>query len=384
MVKLTEANIDAEIDRLAEQYKEILSKDPHSMAERFAQVMMFKEPDRMPVFMQIHDHAAKIAGIKLKGMCTDPKMALYAALYAGVKYELDAIFNAADAYNFEAEALGAKMLYPEDSFPVILEPLIKEPRDLEKVKIPDLSEAGRVPYLIEGNKLKLEKLGEVGGLPFAVGCAPWSLAVQLRGFNNLIKDVRKNPQFAHKLLDFCNDIIEDFIKTQKKEMGSESLFPVLADAFSCIPPTSPQLVYDYVIPHTADLIKKLGMAWWAGGYPIVEIPRWEQIVEDSVTKSGTFVGTIGMLESDWMPPEKIKQISNKLHKPWLFGTRAGLISGSTPSQIDNYVKKTIKILGPGGGCMVFGDQVPRDTPPENLQTFVNSIKKYGKYPISIK
>lgn len=383
-MEITDENIDTEIDRLAEKYIEILSKEPYSMAERFAQVMMFQEPDRMPVFMQIHDHAAKIAGITLREMCTDPKRALYAALYASVRYELDTIANAADAYNFEAEALGAKMLFPEDSFPVILEPLIKEPEDLEKLKMPDFSKAGRVPYLIEGNKLKQEKLGEVGGLPFAVGCAPWSLAVQLRGFNNLIKDVRKRPEFAHKILDFSNDVIEAFVKTQKEEMGMETLMPVLADAFSCIPPTSPQIVYDYVLPHTAELIKRLGMAWWAGGFPVVEIPDWEKIVEDVVTKSGTFIGTIVMLESDWLPPEKIKEISNRLHKPWLFGTRAGLISKGTPQEIENYVKKTIRILGPGGGCMLIGDQIPRDTPPKNLETFVNSIKKYGKYPIKIE
>lgn len=126
------------------------------------------------------------------------------------------------------------------------------------------------------------------------------------------------------------------------------------------------------------------MGMWAGGSPTIEIPGWEQIVEDILTKSGTVVATIGALESDWMPPEKIKEISKRTGKPVMFGTRAGLISKGTPREIENFVKRTIKVLGPGGGCILMGDQIPRDTPPENLETFVDSIKKYGKYPISIE
>ncbi|MEM2135793.1 MAG: uroporphyrinogen decarboxylase family protein [Candidatus Freyarchaeota archaeon] len=382
MVKLTEANIDAEIDKLAEKFKDMVSKEPHPTIERFTKIFMFQEPDRMPVFMQIHDHAARVAGITVRELCTDPKKMMYAQLFTAIKYKFDIPGAFADAYNYEAEALGAKMLFPEDSFPVILEPLIKEPKDLEKLDIPDFTKAGRGPYVIEGSKLYLEKLGEYA-FTTLVASAPWSMAVQIRGFNNLVRDTRKNPEFAHKILDFCVDVIEAFIKAQKEALGGVAAFPALADAFSCIPPTNPQIVYDYVIPHTTEIMKRLGPMMWAGGFPIVEIPGWERIMEDVVVKTGSLVGMVVMLESDWLPPEKIKEMSNRLKKPWFFGVRAGIISKGTPKEIENHVKKLIKVLAPGGGCMVFGDQVPRDTPPENVEALVNSIKKYGKYPISI-
>ncbi|MFB0559807.1 MAG: uroporphyrinogen decarboxylase family protein [Candidatus Lokiarchaeia archaeon] len=382
MVKLTEENIDAEIDRLAEQFIEMVSKEPQSTTERLMKIIMFQEPDRMPAYMQIHDHAARVAGIPLREFCTDHKKAFYASLYSAIRYKYDIAVSLADAYNFEAEALGAKMLFPEDSFPVILESLIEEAGDLEKLDIPDFDKSGRGPYIVEGLKLNLEKLGQYG-YPASIACAPWSLAVQIRGFNNLVRDTRKNPEFAHKILDFCVDVIEAFVKYQQESVGLP-LTLSMADAFSCIPPTSPQLVYDYVIPHTADIIKRFGMANWVGGYPIEEVPGWEQIFEDVIVKTGALMGAVMMLESDWLPPVKIKEMSNKLRKPWYFGVRAGIISKWTPEQIENHVKNLIKVLAPGGGCMVIGDQIPRDTPPENLQTFVNSIKKYGKYPISIK
>jgi uroporphyrinogen decarboxylase len=383
MVKLTTQNIDAEIDKLAEQFKDMASKEPHSMAERLAKILMFQEPDRLPVIMQTHDHSAKVAGVTVKDICTDPKKMLYAQLYTAVKYKFDTVVTFADLYNYEAEALGAKMLFPEDGFPVILEPLIKEPRDLEKLNIPDFTKDGRGPYIIEGSKLLLEKLGKYAPVA-SVASAPWSMAVQIRGFNNLVRDTRKNPEFAHKILDFCNDVIEAFVKTQQDALGDVPAFPALADAFSYIPPISPQLVYDYVIPHTKDIMKRLGPMMWAGGFPIVEIPGWEQIVEDVVVKTGVMVGRTTAQESDWLPPEKIKEMSNRLKKPWLFGIRAEIVNDWTPKEIENHVKNLIKVLAPGGGCAVFNDQVPKDTPPENVEALVNSIKKYGKFPISIK
>ncbi|MEM3562951.1 MAG: hypothetical protein QXS27_08635 [Candidatus Jordarchaeaceae archaeon] len=78
MVKLTEANIDADIDKLAEKFKDMVSKEPHPTIERFTKIFMFQEPDRMPVFMQIHDHAARVAGITVRELCTDPNKMLYA------------------------------------------------------------------------------------------------------------------------------------------------------------------------------------------------------------------------------------------------------------------------------------------------------------------
>ena len=119
------------------------------------------------------------------------------------------------------------------------------------------------------------------------------MAVQIRGFNNLVKDTRRNPEFVHRLLDFCVDVIEAFVKTQQETLGT-LLFPILSDAFSCIPPTSPKIVYDYVFPHTAELIKRLGMVLWIGGYPVYELPGWEQIVEDTVTKTGAPMGIVMM------------------------------------------------------------------------------------------
>ncbi|MEM3564804.1 MAG: uroporphyrinogen decarboxylase family protein [Candidatus Jordarchaeaceae archaeon] len=382
MSKFKNVNIDTEIDRLAEQFKDRISKEPQSFLERFTKIMFFQEPDRMPVSTTVHQFSARVAGITIRELCTDAKKMLYAQLYTAVKFNMDTVVNLSDLYNFEPEALGAKMYYPENSWPVILEPLIKEPKDLEKLEIPDFTKAGRGPYVLEGNRLYLEKLGNYGLLSI-VANGPWTLAVQLRGFNSLVRDTRKNSAFVERLLDFCVDVIEAFIKTQREAAGVAAV-PNINDAFSCIPPASPQIVYDYVFPYAAELIKRLGMVLWVGGYPVCEIPQWKQIVDDSVTKTGTQMGFLIMLESDWLPVEKLKEMSNRLRIPFAFGVGSALISKGTPKEIENYIKSKIKILAPGGGCAVISDPIPVDTPAENFEAFINSIKRYGKYPIAIE
>ena len=377
MDNLSGNRLNREIERLTNQFLERASKEPYTYMERMEEILSFQEPDRLPINLQIHDHSAKISGVTVKEICTESKKLLYAQLYATEEYGLDAPRMRADAYSFEAEALGARMLYPKDSFPVILEPLVKEPKDLKELEIPDFHHDGRGPYYMENLRINVEKFGRYR-LPACHTCAPWTLAVQLRGFRELVIDTRQRSTFVHKLLDFCNDIIEEFVRAQKEVIG-EPVAPAMADAWACIPPISPKILYEYVIPHTTEIIERIGGAHWNGCNPIREIPGWEQILTDIVTLSGTTAGSVVMLESDWIDLKKVKNISDETKVPFIIGTRAELISKGTPREIEDYVRRAIRETVPGGGCTIYGDQIPRDTPPENIEGFVKAVKKYGRF-----
>ncbi|MEX2725103.1 MAG: hypothetical protein Q6367_014515, partial [Candidatus Freyarchaeota archaeon] len=80
MAKFKDVNIDTEIDRLAEQFKDRISKEPQSFLERFTKIMFFQEPDRIPVSTTVHQFSARVAGITIRELCTDAKKMLYAQL----------------------------------------------------------------------------------------------------------------------------------------------------------------------------------------------------------------------------------------------------------------------------------------------------------------
>jgi uroporphyrinogen decarboxylase len=59
-----------------------------------------------------------------------------------------------------------------------------------------------------------------------------------------------------------------------------------------------------------------------------------------------------------------------------------LLNG-TPESISAAVRECIQIGGQGGGFILSpGCEVPRDTPPENFEAFVQAAKMYGRYPLA--
>ncbi len=57
-----------------------------------------------------------------------------------------------------------------------------------------------------------------------------------------------------------------------------------------------------------------------------------------------------------------------------------LLPRGTPEEIDADVKAKIEALGPGGGYMVAPAHIlQRDTPVENVEAFINAVKRHGIY-----
>ncbi|MHA1785929.1 MAG: uroporphyrinogen decarboxylase family protein, partial [Candidatus Helarchaeota archaeon] len=62
-----------------------------------------------------------------------------------------------------------------------------------------------------------------------------------------------------------------------------------------------------------------------------------------------------------------------------------LLAKGTPQQIENYVKKEIKVIGPGGGLIIASSHsINPAITFENYRTMIETAKKYGKYPIKIE
>ena len=61
----------------------------------------------------------------------------------------------------EAEAFGAKVVFPEDEVPSVTEPLVSDRESIDRLPIPSL-EAGRVPEYLKANRLTAERIGDVG------------------------------------------------------------------------------------------------------------------------------------------------------------------------------------------------------------------------------
>jgi hypothetical protein len=74
MSRLAEKQLDIELNKLADEFKDMVSKEPGSMMERFMKLVIWQELDRLPVFMQIHDHSGGVAGVTVKELCKEEEV----------------------------------------------------------------------------------------------------------------------------------------------------------------------------------------------------------------------------------------------------------------------------------------------------------------------
>ena len=95
------------------------------------------------------------------------------------------------------EAFGCRMSYPEDVFPIIEATTVKSIADVERIAKTDVH-TKRLDEFLEGiARLRRELQGEV-----PIACeyiSPFTIATRLRGTNEIMADMYKNPELVRSL-----------------------------------------------------------------------------------------------------------------------------------------------------------------------------------------
>jgi uroporphyrinogen-III decarboxylase len=172
---------------------------------------------------QSNDHSAHLAGVSTKRFFSDAQTFAHVQLLVTEYYRLDVLSNFWDVYNIEAEALGQKVAYPPDAIPDVdrTKPLISAPSDLDRIPPPDPYRSGRMPWVQQFNKIFLESTGKLERIYFT---APFSIAANIRGYENLVMDMFERQRFVHRLFIFlCDEVIAPFIDVMRSELGNPDL-----------------------------------------------------------------------------------------------------------------------------------------------------------------
>ena len=361
---------------------------------------MLGKPDYVPpVGAQIHVHAMTVAKADPKRFFhTDGRYCTAVQTYVQKWYEFEQpLAIAPEAYNYEVDALGGKLLKTENHMSSIdhRDPLIKKPEDIDKVKVPIQKDWGRVQYVIDSMNATREIMGTC---PSGAFCAPFSFICGIHSYVRVIKDIRKNPDFIHRLLTWSIDeVLLPYIQLLKRETGFKDFFG--ADAWSAVPDVTKKMLEDIIFPYNEYLIeqaKKKGLSARvaAGGDYCEEDPErfdpelmkwcWYQMGMGFMGR--TFL-MCGMGKPELWPMDLMKEyLAERTTRSWtppvMAGCSASYMRDSTPREIADYVKRMIDNLGRNGRISFFGIQIPADTPPVNVHTFVQAVKTYGKYPIA--
>ena len=350
----------------------------------------------VPVGAQMHDHAAHLAGVQKLEFYTNPRIFVDTMLWAADYYELDVPSCLGDVYNIEAEALGQKMVYRQHCMPEIdyTDPLIKEPKDLAQLKPPDPYRSGRLPMVLEVNRYFQEITGLCPTLTF---CAPFSLAVGVRGYMNLVRDMRKDPPFAHALLEFLTmEVLVTWIQAlARQNPGGASSFSLEAyapvdseranrntisafgaDAWASMPVVDLGMLRDFVLPYVVKLQETLGDiavgGWWGESHLKGSGP--EEMMEMKVRCLGG--KSLLVMDPDGynLGPERIARFAVSQGVLLILGIDAVLLRDGPLQAIMDRVREYVRAGSSTVGLILFLNNLPADTPPDHVKAVLAAAK----------
>ncbi len=229
--------------------------------ERITAAVVLKRVDRVPVIAQIFAHAAVLAGIPVNEYVRNGETLARCQLNALERYGCDAVFSVMDT-SVETEALGSKLRYYQNAYPVVEKHVLSRGSDLNGLPVPDPHKSGRMPEMLEALGI-LRK--EVGNETLVVGCVlgPFTLAGQLLGLENTLYLAVDDPELLGRLLDFTTDVIIRFGEAQL-EAGAH--LPVVFDPSASPAVIPPALFREFELPRLRQIFQALKAKGAAAGW----------------------------------------------------------------------------------------------------------------------
>ena len=379
-------------------YGNILPVGKLSPSARVFATLMGKHGDTVPFLSpQIHDHAMTVARVPARKYYFDAGLLVDTEMAVERWYGFDVPMITTDNYNFEIEALGAKMVYSDYGMPTVdtNQPLIKERADLDRMRALDPTK-GRIPVGVE-----IARLSAMKGLGvFANGlfCSPFSFICLATGYPKAVRALRKDQAFAKELFDFAeNKAIFPYLKAQAKAGVKQSIG---ADAWAAFPNLTPEMVDEWVVPSARRLkergkreLKMKVMAGTAAADYCEEDPAKfnKEIMFKcwSITRkllpmdmTMTIMGRTQDWNMEWVQEYAVKNGKRGRKLPIYASLNGRFVRDSTPQQIVDKIREWINIMGRDGRLLFFIGNVPADAPPVNVHTALQAVHKLGHYPIA--
>ena len=337
-------------------------------------------PDRVPVCAQMHEFAMQEIGSRPREFYRNPEMLVCGTLEVQDKFGIDVPVLDYDVYNIEAEAIGQAIVFGDDHMPDVdrTKPMIRDRDDLQKIRTPDFDNDGRFANVIEMNRIFREVIGGQTEATLRF-CAPFSLAANIRGIEQLLMDMYTDPDFARSVLDrVVEEVLAPWILHLKKQ------FPRATgisgdDATGSLPIVNLEILREWIVPYVLRLKEICG--------PEIYVPNWvgehnlknpEEMLDIKRQACPGFVeGQDPDVEK--LGPELYKSYAEKHDAPLVLGIGAGFLALASAVEVEERVRHYIEVGGRGGRLVLYLCNLGATTPRENVRAAIQAVHKYGTY-----
>lgn len=349
---------------------------------RLLKLMMLKDwpAAAVPLISQFNEVVPELCRLPYDYLYRDdPQAMAECSLLVWEYLGVDNAFAVIDSYNTEIEAMGGKIMFFKDHIPDIdrKDFFVKGKGDLEKLKFKGL-ESGRYPYLIK----YYQTFTELSGLDqFPEVSAPWSMACNLFGMENLLIATMTEPGFVHALMDkILSDVIIPAVDALKATFPDANLI-TFPDAWCSPPMVTVSIIKEFVEPYIArlkDYCTGLGAGFgWGIGW-VTGLPKKDREYMIDLFSSATGYVYGFPPEVDELTPEYFREYATEKMLTLALGIAPSFMQLATPQEVHDKVRHYV-LVGKKGPtplallCGCIGPHVPLD----NVRMLVNALNTYG-------
>lgn len=348
----------------------MILKDDLTPMERAKLLAEGRDVDRLPCNPNIANGVARIYGCKISDFNREAKTIARAQIKSYEEFGSDSLRIFTDLFTC-AEAMGAKVIAPDDDTADLLEPAIKDIKDIGKLKVANPYKDGRLPVHLDAMKyLKEYSKGEIGCSAGVVG--PFTNAFFLYGINETLKLIHKDPESLHKL---CRISLETS-KAYAKAAIDIGLSPAISEPMSSSTVIGPKVFRKFSLPYLKELVEFIKDN---GSNCVIHICGQTNLIWNDIADLGVGGFSIDNVAS-------LTDCKNDI------GGRIKILGNVDPASVmyigsENYVKiKTLECILEGydsdkGYVVMSGCSLPTETPPRNIRAMVDAVREVG-YPVN--
>lgn len=321
--------------------------------------------DRVPAYLITGQCNTQLIGVSIRDWLLDPKIFAKTQVAAYERYNPDIIVMMWDLL-MDAEAMGNEVKFPRNGLCISTKVALEDKKRLSRLQIPDPTKDGRLPaYLaaiVETKKVITDAIVS------AVIAGPWTIAIGLRGATELIRDVLKDPDYVHELMQLC---------TRQSIRFAEAIIPLgVGVGYSEAPAScsliSPKMYRSFVFPYHKQVVdhfkaKKVGLGLHICGYA-------DPILEDMVNTGVTNISIDA-------PTDLAKAVEAARGRAVVIGNLdTNLFHSGSRDEMKQAMKNCIDNAPSDSGYILSsGCEVPAIAPPEKIDWFHELIDELGRY-----
>ncbi len=248
-----------------------------------------------------------------------------------------------------------------------------------------------MPFVLESYRLYKEIMRLS---PMCYGCAPFTLAVLVRGLMEFLTDMIDDPVFAHDLLDFLSvEVLVPWIKLMIRETGTSMV--VLSDAQASPPIVSPNMIHEFCLPY----IEKINRACSTPQCTVADTGTWGEskvndprlvldIKMDMMRRGNSFHSLRPYYLLVWNEDYErvgipaVRRYAEEKNICLMLNTKPLLISTGPVEAVVQHVRSLIREGAGAGRFAMLINMVPPGTPVEHVHAAVAAARQFGRYPLS--